>query len=515
MDKSRTEHSARNAMAAVIGKMLTILAGFCTRVVFTHTLSQEYVGINALFFDILNVLALSELGAGAAITYALYRPISEGDIEKQKSLMRMFRHFYWAVAGIVLAGGLLVVPFLGVLIKDSPDIKNLVLIYLLYLCNSVLSYTMVYKQTLVMAHQLSYISTLCQTASSLLQNLLQIVVLVVSQNFLLFVCIMILCTLLNNISISVIADRLFPYLKERDIQDLPPEERKAIFQNTWAMLMHKIGGVAVKNTDNLLLSSLVGIISSSLLSNYNLIIGSVRQVLQQAFQGITASVGNLGVETDKAQVRRIFEASFFLGQWTYGLAAICIYELIDPFIGYVFGEHYVFTKDVTLVLCLNFYLTGMREATRIFRDSLGVFWYDRYQSLLEAAVNLAVSILLGLWLGTVGVFLGTLVSTVSVPLWVEPMVLYRYSLGCSSKRFFIRYGMYASATFVLWFVTDLLCRRMSGGWWILCCKRLVICAVLVNLAYFALYHRTKEFRLLVEEGYRILVRRRRPGDRKS
>ncbi len=511
MDKSRTEHSARNAMAAVIGKTLTILAGFCTRVVFTRTLSQEYVGINALFFDILNVLALSELGTGAAITYALYRPISEGDIEKQKSLMRMFRHFYGVVAGVVLAGGLAVVPFLDVLMKDPPDIGHLLLIYLLYLCNSVLSYTMVYKQTLVMAHQLSYLSTLCKTISSVLQNLFQIVVLVSSGNFLLFVCVMILCTLLNNVSISAIADQLFPYLRDRNIQDLPPGERKAIFQNTRAMLMHKIGLVMVKNTDNLLLSALVGIISSSLYSNYYLIIGSVRQVLQQVFSGITASVGNLGVETDKARVRRIFEASFFLGQWAYGLAAICLYELIDPFIGYVFGKHYVFSQDVTLILCINFYLTGMREATHTFRDSLGVFWYDRYQSLLEAAVNLVVSIILGRWLGTAGVFLGTLVSTVSVPLWVEPMVLYRYSLGSSSKRFFLRYGLYASVTFLLWYVADVLCRNVDGGVLAVCSKRLLICMVLVNLAYFALYHRTKEFRLLAEKGCRILARRRAPG----
>ena len=107
MGKSRTEYSAKNTAAAVIGRMLMILAGFCTRVVFTHTLRQEYVGINVLFSDILSVLALSELGAETAITYALYRPVAEGDVEKQKSLMRMFRHFYWVVACVVLAGGLL------------------------------------------------------------------------------------------------------------------------------------------------------------------------------------------------------------------------------------------------------------------------------------------------------------------------------------------------------------------------------------------------------------------------
>ena len=85
-EKSRTEYSATNTTVAMIARVIAILAGYLTRVVFTHTLSEEYVGINGLFTDVLNVLALSELGVGTAITYALYRPISEGDVEKQKSL---------------------------------------------------------------------------------------------------------------------------------------------------------------------------------------------------------------------------------------------------------------------------------------------------------------------------------------------------------------------------------------------------------------------------------------------
>ena len=69
-----------NTMVAMISRIAAILMGFVTRVVFTHTLSESYVGINGLFTDILNVLSLTELGVGTAISYALYRPIAQGDI---------------------------------------------------------------------------------------------------------------------------------------------------------------------------------------------------------------------------------------------------------------------------------------------------------------------------------------------------------------------------------------------------------------------------------------------------
>lgn len=121
--------------------------GFFTRVVFTRTLSEGYVGINGLFTDILNILSLSELGVGTAITYALYAPIARRDIKKQQILMRMFRNFYRITAGFVLLAGLCLIPFLDILMKDRPDVNHLIIIYLLYLLNSVVSYLLIYKNT--------------------------------------------------------------------------------------------------------------------------------------------------------------------------------------------------------------------------------------------------------------------------------------------------------------------------------------------------------------------------------
>lgn len=503
-EKSRTEYSARNTTVAVGARMVAILMGYLARVVFTHTLSEEYVGINGLFTDILNVLSLSELGVETAITYALYKPISEGNIEKQKSLMKMYQRFYYVVSGIVLIGGLLVIPFMDVLVKSQMPVEHLVAIYLMYLLNSVLSYLMIYKRTLIDAHQLGYIGVLYQTVFLLIQYVAQIGVLLLTGNFIWYVGIMITCLILKNFFISRKADRMYPYLRDKDVQKLPKEEKSTIYHNIRAMLMHKIGNVLVNNTDNLLLSSIVGLVSVSCYSNYFLIIGSVRQVLNQIFQGITASVGNLGVEESRERIKKIFEASFFIGQWVFGLASICLYELIDFVVGFSFGKQYVFTKDVTLVLCINFYLTGMRQAILVFRDSMGLFWYDRYKFLAEAFINLSVSVILGRYMGTVGIFLGTMVSTVTTSLWIEPYVLYKYRLKITSKFYFLRYALYASVTFLLWAGEDFLCRQITGSPWKACILRLVICVTVTNLVYFVLYCRTREFKLLLGKARAIL-----------
>ena len=137
--RTRTEYSIMNTSIAMIAQALAILMGFFTRVVLTRTLSEGYVGINGLFTDILNILSLSELGVGTAITFALYDPIARNDIRKQQILMRMFRTFYRITAAIVLGAGLLLIPWLDLLMKNRPDVDHLLLIYLLYLLNSVVS----------------------------------------------------------------------------------------------------------------------------------------------------------------------------------------------------------------------------------------------------------------------------------------------------------------------------------------------------------------------------------------
>lgn len=506
--KSRTEYSAINTTVAIISRMAAILMGFATRVVFTHTLNESYVGVNGLFTDILNVLSLTELGVGTAITFALYRPIANKDIERQQILMKMFRSFYRITATCVAVAGIAIIPFMDVLMKNRPEVDHLLLIYILYLTNSVLSYLLVYKRTLIEAHQMNYLVLLYQTFFLIVQDVSQMIVLVATKNFILFLIIYLICTLLNNIAISKKADKLFPYLKEPCTKKLPDDERKGIFKNVKAMLMHKLGDVVVNNTDNLIISSFVGVISVGIYSNYFLIIGSIKQILDQIFQGITASVGNLGATESNQRIQGIFDIAFFVGQWLYGVAAICLYELLNPFVELAFGTKYLFEKDIVLILCINFFINGTRMAVRTFRDSMGLFWFDRYKALVEAVLNIVISIVLVKHFGTFGVFAGTFCSTMLTSIWVEPYVLFHRKLKVSSIPFFLQYAVYVIIMGLVWYATDLVCRNVTGSAFLTLCIRLLICALIPNLLLLFVYFRKKEFVKVVGRVKKLIQNRR-------
>ena len=503
--KSRTEYSARNAAISTAAKILSLLMGYVARIVFTHTLSEVYVGVNGLFVDILNVLSLTELGFGTAMTYALYKPIAEDDVEKQKSYMKLYAKIYHCVGFIVLLLGLCVLPFLKVIVKGYQDVPKIGIIYLMYLAGSVTSYFFVYKKTLIDAHQMKYIGVVYQNGIYVVQTIVQIALLIFTKNFFLYLIINILSTLVINLLVSRKADKMYPYLLDKNVEPLKEGEKKKLFTDVKDLFVLKIGNIAVNNTDNILLSSFVGIVAAGLYSNYLLITEAVKGIIIQIFNAISASVGNLGATGDDRHIKKIFDATFFINNWIYGLAAIILYEAVDPFVALSFGKQYVFEGYVTLIICINFYMTGMRHSMEIFKDALGLFKYDKYRAIAAALVNLIVSVVLGIKFGTFGIFLGTLISTITISLWMEPWILIKKRLNMPLGNHFLKYFLYASATFICAVLSTLCCRKITTENLLLnCIFRGLVCLIIVDAGYFICFFKTKEFRFVYLKG-RALV----------
>ena len=135
-ENSRTKNVLRASSVGVVCNGINILMGFLYRTVFLWILSEEYLGINGLFTNILYVLSLSELGITTAITYRFYEPISRGDVRKVGQLMQFMKRVYAVISLTILVLGLSLLPFLNFFIRDTgegPSDVNLKLVYLLFL----------------------------------------------------------------------------------------------------------------------------------------------------------------------------------------------------------------------------------------------------------------------------------------------------------------------------------------------------------------------------------------------
>lgn len=503
-NKTRTEHSARNITYATIGKVSILVMGFISRIVFTHTLEQAYVGVNGLFYMILYALSLSELGLGTSISFTLYKPIVDGDIEKQKSLLRFYRGFFYSVAAAIFLAGLCLIPFMDVFVDADSRVDHLILIYMMYLANCVLSYIGIYKRTILDANQLYHIWSINTSVTCLIQQVIQIVVLITTHNYLLFLIWLLIATVAANLLTSYQADKLYPFVNDKDVKPLDKDEKKVIVKDLRAIIIQKLGDVAVNNTDNLLLSAIVGITTAGIYYIYYLIVESIRGVYVQVVQSITASVGNLGVSEDHDRVNAIFESVFLLGHWVYGVTAVCLYIILDEFVGLTFGTNYVFNGYMTALICVNFYTIGLCQASYLFRDSLGLFYFDKYRSIAAVIVNFTFSIILGKMFGAEGIFLGTLVSTITTSMWIEPVILYVKKFDKSVLTYFARLIAYIGITLLSVYISVRVCSYISDLGWIQMIVRGAISFVVVNLVYLICTCWTPEFRLLMSKATVIL-----------
>lgn len=496
-DKSRTEYSLKNARVAMFGKVLAIIFGYLTRMVFTRTVTAQIVSVNGLLFNITGSLVMTNLGINTALVYAMYKPMKDHDEPKIRSLLKLYKKIFTYAALITGAMCFALYPFVGLLASGQELPDNLSMIFLLFTINTIVSYFDGYYCMVFLAEQVNYINEVFISIFYIIQNTLQMIVLVVSKNYIAYLWVYVFCTLAVNLATSYYAKKTHPWLLEKSIKPIEKQEENGIVKNVRAMLMHKIGNTIIGSTDNLILTAMVSILEVGRYSNYYLITQSLRQVIDRGVQGITGSVGNLGATNDEASVKNVFEITLFTVSLLYGVAAIGIAEVLDTFIALSFGEQYVFTTPVVLVLALNFYLNGVRQAVLIFRDSLGLFWYDRYKTIVEALINLFTSIWLASFLGTIGVFIGTTISIVSVSIWIEPYVLYKHYFKAPLKEYFQSFFKYFFVTLAAFLVCHYSCSLIPDHTLLNMFFRVMIACV-GSLSLNTLFlHRTKPFQTVM------------------
>lgn len=491
----RLKNTLNNIAFGLGGTLITTLLGFISRTVFINTLGVTYLGVNGLMISVLSMLSLAELGVGTAITFSLYKPLAEKDTEKVNALMAFYKKFYRIIGLIIFALGLLFMLFLKYIVKDAHGISNLYLIYFIFLVDTSYTYFFSYKRTLITADQKAYLLVPFTTGFYSLMIGARIAVLILFQNYIIYLLIQLIVGLAENILINRYIDRKYTFLKDKSEQRIPKSEMVVITKNVKAMFLHKLGDYAVNGTDNIIISAFVSVTVVGLYSNYLLVITAVNTFLLLIFDSATASFGNLIAQETRGKSLEVFKVFNFLGFWIFGWATVCFYNLLNPFISLWIGNSYLIEQAIINIVLLNYYLVGMRVPLGVVKTAAGVYAQDRYVPLIQAAVNLTFSIILVQYWGLAGVFAGTVISSVAVVCWYRPLVVYKHVFQTSVKQYFIHYFCYALVVVINILLTDYICSYFLAEYSIInFILRSVICLIIPNLVVIALFFRAKEFK---------------------
>ncbi len=516
---TRTQYSALNIVTSIGGQLLATILKFVVRTVFIQTLGKSYLGINGLFADILQLLSLTELGFDTAINFKLYKPLAEGDSKRVRLLLKFYKQAYIVIGTVILILGLILIPFLPVLIKDYDSLAvlgiNAVLIFLLHVFQIVSSYWFfAYRSAIMKASQRTYVLDLSSYVITILDNIAKILILIYLKNFVVYIASTIAFSILQNYVNAFIAKHYYPdyFIKEED--NLSKEEVKDLFKDCGALFIYKVNNVVVKATDNTVMSAFIGLGAVAMYSNYLLFYNTINGFFDKVYGAVNASMGNLFVSEGDEKKYKFFQVMNFASVILFGTAgagvAVCANELIRTWI----GTDYVIPQPFAILVGIEILFHGLKINLGQIRNVSGVFQQMWYRPLLGIFVNLGVSIWLVHVCGIYGIIIGTITADLLTNFLVDPRVLYKYSFNNYRpvSEYYTKNLLYLFILFTVTAADMWVCNHffLGHGW-----LSVIVHSCFVGLSVPAVltlfFHRTHEFRYLLQIVQRLInkVLRRR------
>lgn len=494
-ESSRVNNFLKNTIVGILSQLFSLLLSFVSRTIFIKILSENYLGINGLFSNILSTLSFVELGFGTAIIYMMYKPVAENDKERIKTLVNYYKQIYFKIGCVMLILGMMVIPFMEYIIKEPPIIsENLNLIYVLFLINTSVGYFYSHKTAIINANQKNYIITLYNQIFKWLQLALQIIFLLVTKNYVLYLVIQMVCTFLNNIFISIKADKMYPYIKEKNFKIISNEDKRNMNNKIKSLVFYKLNPSILNGSDNLILSAMVGVSTVGIYSNYYLITNYLSLFLNQITSSLESSIGNLNAAATREKKEEVFYKVLFLCFFIYGIVAVLLMSLVNDFINIWIGEKYLFDNLVVFAIILYLYVNGVCFACYSFRTTTGLFEKAKFVPLVEVVLNILISIILVKLIGVSGVFFGTTIARWLTFFWTDPKLLYNNLFDKNNiKRYFIKYFRYLLTTLIVGVCVFEISQLVSVDNYLFWFIKAILLGILTLLLFVLLTFKTKEF----------------------
>lgn len=507
-EHSRKANALLVSASGVIQQAVQVFGNFIYRTIFLMFLTKEYLGIQGLFSNILQLFSLAELGIGSAILYSMYKPFAEHDSRKISALVRFYSKVYHLLALLVLIMGFCFYPFIGWLVDVSevPADVNLTVVYFLFVLQSVVSYLFVYRQSLLSADQRNHVVSLFNCGLLLTSYVIRSIVLACTKNFEL--------VLLSDIVTNLVLNGLFSLWITRRYgsvfrckEELPREEKMAIFKNTGGLLCHKIGSVVVTSTDNIVLTKFVSLVATGIYSNYATIVLAITNLANRVLSGLIPTIANYILNKTKEESHKLFRCLLYGNLWIASFTTVCLYLLLNPFIEVWQDSSFLLEQSVVAWICLQHYLQVARLSSNVFISGCGLFMRDRVRPLIESVLNIVVSVVLAQRIGIQGVFIGTCVSGVCTYFWREPYLVFKNYFHRSQWGYWVTQAAWMLLTLAMCAAGQWLFAGISSSLAGFMCKML-IAAVVPNVLILLLTCRTEECRYFLGFANNLIRKKR-------
>ena len=422
----------------IINFVITLIVGIFAFVInkyFVIYLGIEKLGVMNLFNQLLVYVTLVETGLGAASTYALYKPLAQKDYTMINIVISTITSIYNKIFILILMIGLSANLILPYLFRNVVFTNDIYIYWSLYVINTASSYILVKYVILFTADQRFGFVRLVQGIIKICCQILQLIVIIKFKSFYLFIILMILSVLFEFIFYRAYFRKNYTYVSRTDRKD------RSIGKNMKRLICHKIGGLVVSNTDFLLISKFISIQTVGIYASYQMITATITKIFDIVFKVLEPMVGKYLAEVSIEDAFEFWKKLNIFFLFCSTIFSYCTYKLISKFIYLWLGKEFLLSPVTVSLLCINLFVVLFRQILDIFKNCFG-FFKDVHLPILEAFINLVLSLILVLRIGLNGIIIGTIVSNIIIICIARPILVFKCCFKKNIRDYIKIYGNY-------------------------------------------------------------------------
>lgn len=474
-----------NTVSSLLFQLTTIVCGFILPRLILNAFGSEVNGLVNSIAQFLGVISFLELGVGAVVQSALYKPLAEKNQKDVSKIIASANKFFTKLGQILLIYVIaLVIVYPQFAGKDFGFIYTATLIVAISLSSFAQYFFGIVNRLLLTADQRGYIQYNAQTLA------------VVCNTAACFILIRMGCSIqIVKLTTSLIyllqPFLIYLYVRHHYSIDRKIKYTKEPIAQKWNGIAQHVAAVILDGTDTIVLTLFATLSDVSIYSVYFLVVKGVKQLFISMTNGITSLIGELWAKQEIKKLNKTFSWTEWVihtgTTFVFGLTAI----LIVPFVRvYTLGIHdanYIQPLFAALIVAAN---AGhcLRLPYNIVILAAGHYKQTQNNYIIAAILNIVVSVVTVKVWGLIGVAIGTLVAMGYQTVWVavyDSKNLIKWPLRKFTKQIFVD-GL---TVLIGFFATRMI--TMPGAtyveWVILVAKTAIIWSVIVCVLNMVFY----------------------------
>ncbi|WP_027108105.1 polysaccharide biosynthesis C-terminal domain-containing protein [Lacticigenium naphthae] len=499
----RSKQAFKSILSSGLLLAVTILTGFAVPRLMLEYFGSELNGLIASITQFLAYMVIMEAGLGGVIRAALYKPLADGNERAISSIIKATQNFFKFVGYFFVGYLFLLALIYPYFVKESFDFVFTLSLVVIMGVNMFFRYYLgITYQILLEASQKKYITDIFQLITVLASTGLTIFLIVSGVSLHIIMLSMLFIYILHPFLLKW-------YVKNHYhlIRDISPD--KTALKQKWDGFGHHVAYIVHINTDITLLTIFTNIKEVSVYAVYYMVVASVRNIVYLFSQGVDAAFGNIIAKQEKESLKGNFEIYEFLifaiTTIMFTATGILIIPFIKIYTSGIYDVNYI-RPEFAVILILAEAIYCIRNPYNIVIKAAGHFRQTRNIAIIEAVINIIVSVIFVLRFGLTGVAIGTfsamLYRTLSEVYYLSNEVIYLSIKAFIKKILVFSFSSAVTILIAQWLPSYEL---STFSYWILYALQITILAISVTLCI-SLYFYKKElisifylFKYLVHE----------------